>query len=100
MLLAITISLAGNIPNSIYPLVSKICTEQEAVSEAIAELRPQLADLDASNKAKLEEGGMTITEYPAEFYDEILALDSVKALYEKIDADVNGLGTALQNALA
>ena len=72
----------------------------QAVSEAIAELRPQLADLDASNKAKLEEGGMTITEYPAEFYDEILALDSVKALYEKIDADVNGLGTALQNALA
>ncbi len=28
--------LAGNIPNSIYPLVSKICTEQEAVFEAIA----------------------------------------------------------------
>ena len=65
------------------------------VAEAIAELRPQLADLDASNKAKLAEGGMTITEYPAEFYDEILALDAVKALYEKIDADVNGLGTAL-----
>ena len=29
--------MAGNIPNSIYPLVSKICTEQEAISEAIAE---------------------------------------------------------------
>ena len=43
---------------------------------------------------------MTITEYPAEFYDSILALDAVKALYEKIDADVNGLGTALQNCLA
>ncbi len=28
--------LAGNIPNSIYPLVAKICTEQEAVSEAVA----------------------------------------------------------------
>ena len=27
--------MAGNIPNSIYPLVSKICTEQEAVAEAI-----------------------------------------------------------------
>lgn len=27
---------AGNIPESIYPLVSKICAEQEAVSEAIA----------------------------------------------------------------
>ncbi len=28
--------LAGEIPTSIYPLVSKICAEQEAVSEAIA----------------------------------------------------------------
>lgn len=28
--------MAGNIPNSIYPLVSKICTEQEAVADAIA----------------------------------------------------------------
>ncbi|MBQ3018244.1 MAG: alpha-glucosidase/alpha-galactosidase [Clostridia bacterium] len=27
--------MAGNIPNSIYPLVSKICTEQESVAEAI-----------------------------------------------------------------
>ncbi len=72
----------------------------QAVAEAIAELRPQLADLDASNKAKLEEGGMTITTYDAAFYDEILALDTVKALYEKIDGDVNGLGSILQDALA
>lgn len=28
---------AGEIPNSIYPLVSRICAEQEAVSEAIAQ---------------------------------------------------------------
>ena len=28
--------LAGNIPTEIYPLVSKICSEQEAVSDAIA----------------------------------------------------------------
>ena len=72
----------------------------QAVAEAIAELRPQLADLDSSNKAKLAEGGMTITEYPASFYDEILALDSVKELYTKIDGDVGGLGTLLQAELA
>lgn len=29
--------MAGNIPNSIYPLVSKICTEQEALFDAISE---------------------------------------------------------------
>ncbi len=34
--------MAGNIPNSIYPLVSKICTEQEALFDAISE-----RDLDA-----------------------------------------------------
>lgn len=28
--------LAGDIPTEIYPLVSKICSEQEAVSDAIA----------------------------------------------------------------
>ena len=32
----VTPVLAGNIPVSIYPLVSKVCAEQEAVSEAIA----------------------------------------------------------------
>ena len=72
----------------------------QAVAEAIAELRPQLADLDATNKAKLEQGGMTITYYEASFYDSILALDGVQALYADIDAKVGGLGTALQNALA
>jgi alpha-galactosidase len=34
--------MAGPIPNAIYPLVSKICTEQEALSDAIAN-----RDLDA-----------------------------------------------------
>ena len=29
--------MAGNIPESIYPLVSRICTQQENISEAIAE---------------------------------------------------------------
>ena len=38
----VTPVLAGNIPVSIYPLVSKVCAEQEALSEAIAN-----RDLDA-----------------------------------------------------
>ena len=38
----VTPVMAGEIPTSIYPLVSKICAEQEAVSEAIAN-----RDLDA-----------------------------------------------------
>ena len=72
----------------------------QAVAEALAEMAPQLAKIDADNKAILEDGGMTIIEYDAAFYDEILALDGVKALYEKIDGEIGGLGTILQDALA
>lgn len=71
----------------------------QAVAEAVAELRPTLEALDADNKAKLQDGGITLIEYPAEFYDEILALDGVKQLYADIDAQIGGLGTTLQAAL-
>jgi hypothetical protein len=43
---------------------------------------------------------MTLIEYNAEFYDSILDLDSVKALYKNIDEkQINGLGSKLQAAL-
>lgn len=72
----------------------------QAVKEALEELRPQLAEIDEANKKALEEKGMTVIEYENSFFDEILALDSVKKLYEDIDGQVNGLGTSLQEALA
>ena len=34
---SLTPVMAGNVPESIYPLVSRICTQQENISEAIAE---------------------------------------------------------------
>ncbi|MBQ0000375.1 MAG: TRAP transporter substrate-binding protein [Clostridiales bacterium] len=72
---------------------------QQAVTEALDEMRPQLADIDASNKAILEKNGMSIVEYDADFFDSVLALDGVQALYSDIDAQVNGLGTTLQESL-
>lgn len=72
----------------------------QAVSEALAEIAPQLTQIDQDSKKALEEGGMTIIEYDDSFYDEVLALDGVKALYESIDTQVNGLGTILQDSLA
>ena len=72
----------------------------QAVSEALAEIAPQLTQIDQDSKKALEEGGMTIIEYDDSFYDEVLALDGVKALYENIDTQVNGLGTILQDSLA
>lgn len=71
----------------------------QAVAEAVDEMRPQLADIDAENKKALEDGGMTIIEYDDSFFDEILALDDVKKLYEDIDEQVNGLGTTLLESL-
>ena len=49
------------------------------------ELRPQLAQIDADNKAILADRGMTITEYEPEFFENVLNLDSVKALYSDIN---------------
>lgn len=71
----------------------------QAVSEAMAELRPQLADIDANNKKALQDKGMKLIEYDNAFYDEILALDTVQKLYTDIDAQCGGLGTTLQDSL-
>lgn len=71
----------------------------QAVIEALAELRPQLTDIDEQNKKTLVDKGMTLVEYDNAFYDEILALDSVKKLYSEIDTQIGGLGTTLQDSL-
>ena len=72
----------------------------QAVSEAIAEMRPQLENIDQENKQKLVDGGMQLIEYSNDFYDEVLAVQGVQDLYTKIDGDVNGLATTLQESLA
>ncbi len=73
----------------------------QAVTEALEYMRPQLAQIDKDNKQILVNGGMTLIEYDAAFYDNILNLDAVKALYTDIDTNqINGLGTLLQNELA
>jgi hypothetical protein len=63
-------------------------------------MRPQLEKIDKDSKKTLTDGGMTLIEYDNAFYDEILALEGVKDLYKKIDGDVKGLGTTLQESLA
>lgn len=74
---------------------------EQAVSESLAVMNPQLKQIDIDNKQILADGGMTIIEYDADFYDSVLALEGVQALYADIDQNqVNGLGTLLQEALA
>ena len=72
----------------------------QAVADAIAYMRPQLEQIDRDNKQLLVDGGMTLIEYDTAFYDEILALDAVQALYDDIDQNqINGLGSKLIAAL-
>lgn len=74
---------------------------EQAVEDAIAYMRPQLEQIDADNKKILEDGGMTIIEYDASFFDEILALPAVQAVYDDInDNQINGLGTLLVSELS
>lgn len=73
---------------------------KQAVADAIAYMRPQLKKIDTDNKAILAKGGMKIIEYKPEFFDQILALDKVKALYESIDKkQTKGLGALLVEEL-
>ena len=73
---------------------------EQAMQEALDEMRPQLGGIDADNKAKLAEGGMTIIEYEPSFFEEVLALEGVQKLYSDIDAATNGLAATLQADLA
>lgn len=67
----------------------------QAVTEALAELRPKLAEIDKKNKEALKGKGMTIINYDNAFFAKILELDGVKKLYKDIDGQVNGLAEVL-----
>lgn len=71
----------------------------QAVTESLKEMGGKLADIEKGDKADLQKKGMTIINYDKAFFDKILALDGVKALYKDIDGQCNGLGTVLVKAL-
>ncbi len=72
---------------------------EQAVEDAVAHVRPQLARIDADSKRILEEGGMTVIEYDAEFFSKILALDGVQSIYRRIGAETGNLADKLTAAL-
>ena len=72
----------------------------KAVYEALQEMRPRLDEIDKSNKAILEKGGMTIIEYDNSFFSDVLDIQGVKDLYKRIDVATNGLGNILVDSLA
>lgn len=91
------ICINADVYNSLDPAYQEAL--DQAVADAIAYMRPQLEEIDAENKQILVDGGMTLIEYDADFYDSILALDTVQQVYTDIDNQINGLGTKLIEAL-
>ena len=71
----------------------------EAVEEAIAEMRPLMTQIDEDSKAALQAGGMEMITYDDSFFTEVLARDSVQALYAAIDEQTNGLAATLVDVL-
>ena len=71
----------------------------KAVAEALQEMRPKLEEIDKSNKAILEKGGMTIIEYDNSFFSDVLNIQAVKDLYRRIDTVTNGLASSLEKSL-
>ena len=72
---------------------------EQAAAEAVEYVQPLLAEVDRYHKQKLAEAGMTIIEYDAAFYESILDLPGVQALYADIDRQTGGLGTLLMGEL-
>ncbi len=72
----------------------------KAVAEALQEMRPRLEEIDKSNKAILEKGGMTIINYDNSFFSDVLAMQGVRDLYKRIDNATNGLASSLEKSLA
>ena len=72
---------------------------EQAVDEAIAEMRTKLIEIDSTNKAALQEAGMTLIEYDNAFFEEVLSLPGVQDLYAQINEATNGLASTLQSEL-
>jgi tripartite ATP-independent transporter DctP family solute receptor len=71
---------------------------QQAIKEAVAEasgvIAPQMASIDADNKAKLIAAGMTSIEFEPAFYDTLI--EKSKPVYDGVSA---AIGEALVNSL-
>ena len=72
---------------------------KQATKEALEEMRPQMEKTDQEARARLEKKGMKQIQYTKEFFDQVLALPSVKDLYKKIDTQVGDLGQTMKKDL-
>ncbi len=71
----------------------------KAVKDAIAEIRPSIVKTDTDHKNIMKDKGLEIIDYDEAFFNELLSLDSVKAVYSDINGQTNNLGTILIDTL-
>ena len=63
-------------------------------------MRPLMKEIDAFHKQKLTDSGMQLIEYDNGFYERVMALDGVQAVYADIDKNqTGGLGALLMAEL-
>lgn len=71
----------------------------QAISEATADMRPQLSDINDENIDKMKDAGVQVIEYDDSFFSDVLAKDGVQKLYADIESQTNGLSTTMVNEL-
>lgn len=72
---------------------------RQAISEATDTIRPQIADLEATNLQTFKDAGATVIEYDDAFFEEVLANEGVQQLYSDIESQTDGLSATLVNEL-
>lgn len=97
ILYANQISMNKKAYDSLDPAYQKALNQ--AVSQALKEMEPKLAEIEKKNIDTLKTKGMNIITYDKAFFDKVLAIPAVKELYKTIDGQVNGLGTTLVQEL-
>ncbi len=93
MLYANSISINKDAWDALDPLYQDAL--MEAIQMATDDIRPSLLDIEESALETVTDAGTEVIEYDESFFEEVIALDSVQAVYETIATDTDGLSTLL-----
>ncbi|MDD6651443.1 MAG: TRAP transporter substrate-binding protein [Eggerthellales bacterium] len=72
---------------------------QQAVSDAAAEIAPQLAQMDVDNAKVMTDAGMTEITYDEDFFTEFKNNEGVQKVYSDISKQTNGLSDKMLAAI-
>lgn len=93
ILYANNVSINQEAWDSLDPLYQEALVQ--AIEQATETLRPQMLEMESDYLQTMTDAGMEVIEYDDSFYEEVLALDSVQALYDDISGQTDGLSDTL-----